>query len=197
MDANILIPRAQLQYIVNAVGISPEKNDGRPILLIPNALRTLKTFATINTTSGVGDVPADYMYTTAIALPATTTDDCDKTIDIEVPVEVVDDDEWTFRTIAQIKKPTLSYPICKFLKTQMEFKPQVNYKLYYLRYPVTPVFGYTITNGVPVYNPATSTQLELPDVTHEEVCNILLRYIGVNLSSEAISAYAAQSKQVV
>jgi len=196
-EANLLIPTAQLDYITNSLGISPEKNDGRPILLIPNNLRIFKTSVTLTVTNGLATVPVDYMYTTALGLPATITDDCDNKKKVEFPVEVVDDDEWTFRSIAQIKKPTIEYPICKWHGTQIEFNPQGNYKLYYLRYPVTPVFAYTIVNGVPVYDSANSVQLELPDITHESVCDILLRKIGVNLSSEMLQNYAAQSKQVI
>lgn len=194
---NLTLPRAQLDYITNSLQISPEKRDGRPILLVPNNLRVFKKTATLTLTNGLATVPDDYMYTTALGLLVTLTDNCGEPVQAEYPVEVVDDDEWTFRTSAALRKPTRRYPICKFHDTQIEFKPTGTYNLYYLRYPVTPVFGYTITNGVAVYNPSTSVQLELPDITHEEVCNILLRYIGINLSAEQLQQYAERSKQVV
>lgn len=197
LQFSLLLPRAQLDYINNSLGISPEKRDGRPILLIPNNLRGLKTSVSLTLTNRLATVPTDYMYTTAIGLLVTLRDDCDKPYDAEYPVEVADDDEWAYRSSSVSQPPTIRYPICKFHDTQIEFKPDGTYALYYLRYPVTPVFGYTITNGVPVYNPLTSVQLELPDIVHEEVCNILLKYMGINLSSEALQNYANQSKQVV
>ena len=59
-------------------------------------------------------------------------------------------------------------------------------RLTFLRIPKTPVFGYTIVNDEPVYNPATSVQLDWPDTVHPDFFIALCRYVGIYINSPEI-----------
>ena len=59
------------------------------------------------------------------------------------------------------------------------------------------IWGYTLdVNGVPVYDPASSTQPVWGDATILEIIVRALRIIGVNLQYNDVNAYANEIKQV-
>jgi hypothetical protein len=70
-------------------------------------------------------------------------------------------------------------------------------KLSYVRNPPDMIWGYTLNvNGIPVYNPASSTQPVWDDASILEIIVRALRIIGVNLQYNEVSAYANEIKQV-
>lgn len=70
-------------------------------------------------------------------------------------------------------------------------------KLSYVRNPPDMIWGYTLdVNGVPVYNPATSTQPVWDDASILEIIVRALRIIGVNLQYNDVNAYANEIKQI-
>lgn len=70
-------------------------------------------------------------------------------------------------------------------------------KLSYVRNPPDMIWGYTLDpNGLPVYDPATSTQPVWGDATILEIIVRALRIIGVNLQYNDVSAYANEIKQI-
>ena len=54
----------------------------------------------------------------------------------------------------------------------------------YLRMPETPVWGYTVVNDQPVYNTATSVQLEWSEIYHLDIANLILQYAANNLRDQ-------------
>jgi hypothetical protein len=70
-------------------------------------------------------------------------------------------------------------------------------KLSYVRNPPDMVWGYTLNgNGIPVYNPASSTQPVWDDASILEIIVRALRIIGVNLQYNDVNAYANEIKQI-
>lgn len=64
-------------------------------------------------------------------------------------------------------------------------------KVSYIRTPNRIVWGYTVDgNGLPVYNPATSSNPQWSDVDILEIISRALRMVGVNLQSGVINQYA-------
>lgn len=60
--------------------------------------------------------------------------------------------------------------------------------LTYLRLPATPVIGFTIVDGSPVYSSGTSVQLEMPKAFWPRIIKETLPYLGVNLSDGELAA---------
>jgi hypothetical protein len=70
-------------------------------------------------------------------------------------------------------------------------------KMSYVRTPPSIVWGYTLdSNGIPVWNPATSQNPVWSDGVMMEIIARALRLIGVNLQSSVISQYANEVKQL-
>jgi hypothetical protein len=70
-------------------------------------------------------------------------------------------------------------------------------KLSYVRNPPDMIWGYTLNvNGIPVYNPASSTQPVWDDASILEIIVRALRIIGVNLQYNDVNAYATEIKQI-
>ena len=69
-------------------------------------------------------------------------------------------------------------------------------KMFYVRTPPAIVWGYVLdSNGIPVYNPATSQQPVWSDTDMLQVIVRALAIIGVNLQLGALVQYAEQIKQ--
>lgn len=69
-------------------------------------------------------------------------------------------------------------------------------KMSYVRTPPSIVWGYVLdSNGVPVYNPATSQQPVWGDTDCSNIIARCLRLIGVNLDANVVNQYAEEIKQ--
>lgn len=108
-------------------------------------------------------------------------------------VEVVPDGEWVIRLSNTIIPPTLKYPICNFYSQGIKVAPKTVSRIYlsYLRKPVQPVRGYTLSaNDTNEYDPATSTQLEWDEIYYNDIATLVLKYYGVSIRDESIFNYA-------
>lgn len=95
--------------------------------------------------------------------------------------------------------PVASWPVYMLEWDGFRFFPNTlgQAKLSYVRNPPDMIWGYTLNvNGVPVYNPATSTQPVWDDASILEIIVRALRIIGVNLQYNDVNAYANEIKQV-
>jgi len=54
--------------------------------------------------------------------------------------------------------------------------------------------AYNIVDDVPIYDPSSSTQIELPLMLTNQLARIILSYIGINLREEKVVAYAETIK---
>lgn len=171
-------------------------------------LQTLKREFTLTFTSAKADLPntanssTEFFDWLSFGLGVTVQDNCGDDMASEVPVEVVVDDEWSTRLAAAVRKPTLRYPILKFVQStvrQVQVAPTAitQLKLRYYKKPVTPVFIYTTdANNNIIYDAANSIQSEFPEIAHEPIINLLFERVGINLSAEQITAYSQMAKQV-
>jgi len=75
--------------------------------------------------------------------------------------------------------------------------------LYYVKRPENPNWDYTIQNQAYVYNSTATPQLsgsvshdfEVSERLHKDICMIILRYIGVNLSDYQLTEFANQVQE--
>lgn len=65
----------------------------------------------------------------------------------------------------------------------------------YLKKPVTPVYGYTIVNRRPVYDPASSVDFDWDKREEAELTMRILQYAGVSIAHQAIVQYAEAKQQ--
>lgn len=117
-------------------------------------------------------------------------------LDIQwVPVTVVSDNErWAYLQ-SSLRKPTKEYPICTFIgNDQIQFYPQniASAYLVYLRYPIKPVWGFTLDpiDAFPVYDPLTSVNIELPEICADELAVTLLNRVGISIREGGLTQWA-------
>jgi hypothetical protein len=95
--------------------------------------------------------------------------------------------------------PVSSWPVYMLEYDGFRFFPNntAKAKLSYVRNPPDMIWGYTLNvNGIPVYNPASSTQPVWDDASILEIIVRALRIIGVNLQYNDVNAYANEIKQI-
>ena len=108
------------------------------------------------------------------------------------PVEVLRDAEFGARQGNYTKQPTLQNPICTLRSDGVHVRPLTitSLDMFYYRWPVAPVFAYTIADGYFVYDPANSTETDWVVDEHMTLVRMCLELIGVNLRESEIVAYA-------
>jgi hypothetical protein len=133
---------------------------------------------------GYAPIPTDYVrYARVNVYELDTT--CEGSVKNRRMVEMLNNDKFGYR-ITDFYALTKRNPIGTIQNDQFYIQPTGFNKLEltYLRLPVTPVFGFTVTNGEVIYNPATSTELEWPEQTHKDFFEGIVKYMAINLHSE-------------
>ena len=113
-----------------------------------------------------------------------------------VPVEEVTTNDLGTILMSQVTPPTLKYPKMAYYNNYMQFYPKNvgAIQFDYLRGPKVPVWGYTVVNNRPVYNPATSIDFEAVDGSLNEITIMMLSQLGIYLSSQQVVQYAEMMK---
>jgi hypothetical protein len=110
-------------------------------------------------------------------------------------VEPVSDDQLRVRLTSQICEPSLRYPIVVWYAGGFQVYPSQikQIELTYVRYPATPVWGYTtLPNGQTQYDPTTSVQPEYPDTLLPNFAIRVCRYLSINLREDQFYAYISE-----
>lgn len=175
--------------------------------------------------SGVAQKPADYFYEVIIKLKKAVNiqqdtlmasmDTCEcgcgqlagrhplpsaftETSYVEVPVEIVDDQQYANRLNTVLRKPTTDRPICKIENKRFQFAP-FNLGSAYITYIQStsvgaPVWNYVPLSIPPVYDPATSVNVNLPDICQTEMAVLILARLGISVREEFLLGYAESVK---
>lgn len=152
---------------------------------ISNDLKNFKTRATITLTAGSGPLPANYDYRTN----ASTVDD--------LRIDIVPESEWVENINDPIDPPTLDKPIVA-IRTAVEVRPitLTSMYLYYLRVPITIVFGYTEDgDGNPIYASGSSTDCDWPVSAHIDIVRRAAVYLGIPLSDQGLTTLETFKKK--
>jgi hypothetical protein len=116
-------------------------------------------------------------------------------------IEPVSDDELRVRLPSAIKKPDLRYPVASWITDPNGNVPSFQVypakikvvELTYLRYPATPVWGFTtLANGQTQYDATSSVQPEYPDTLIPNLAVRVARYFGINLREDQFLSYIQQ-----
>jgi len=167
--------------------------------LIKDFLRIFKETKSIAVNSqGEMVIPDDYNHYTRIDFLYRKNNPDTKKVDTKrIGVEIIDDDKFTGRInhpIKIVRKDRLV--IGNFNNTYVKYYPNDigSVEFTYLRTPISPVWAYTIVDDVAIYDPGSSTQIELPLMLTNQLARIILSYIGINLREEKVVAYAETIK---
>lgn len=192
---------ANLYLFKRYLGIPEEWQVGMPLSKImysessyvENALKNFKVtkFLTIDD-NGQSVIPSDYIKEDIITY--ITQDENGKKS--YTPVKILNSSEQQEALNSYVVPPTFDNPTCTFYGTYIQFYPEAlaTARMVYLRLPKTPVYGYTVVNGRPVYDPSTSVQLEFPDNLHNDFIMLACQYLGVNMERNELIQYTEQIK---
>lgn len=159
---------------------------------IHDALRPFRVYYQFTSdAAGFVTFPSGYLH--LLGQPFTVTGSTVNRIDF------VNEDELPFALTSQLRAVTTSYPIAVDTSTGFSIYPQTLQTGFftYLKRPATPVYGYTQVGRVITYDSTTSTQLEWSDAYINAIIAQSLKYVGVNMDEQGISAFAEQYKQSI
>lgn len=152
-------------------------------------------------TTGKMDYPSDYVNKIAVRAFDEASYDAEmlraKTLNIapdynlikQIKVKTIDNDKLGDRMNAGYLAPTREHPINTFYSTYNQFYPiDLGVCMFeYLKQPDTPVWGYTTTsNGLPVYDPATSTDFSWNWNMQNEIIIGIAGLFGVSISEQQL-----------
>jgi len=107
-------------------------------------------------------------------------------------ITFVNDNEWVFAINSQQRPVSLSRPIALDTNVGFSLYPQsIQVGFFnYLRRPATPLLSVTVVGRDQTYDPATSVQLEWKDSYVNNLIAKSLKYAGVNMDEQGVSAFA-------
>ena len=108
-------------------------------------------------------------------------------------IEIVKDSEWNLRLGSYIVEPSTGYPIGNYQSNYLLIAPSsiIITNFVYVRNPTKPVWGYTTTNSRPLYDAATSVDLDAPESAMNEIAMIVLEFIGIRIREQELVQAAA------
>lgn len=190
---NSYFKRAQLEIVNDLKGNIEDYQPGRPVPLKAFEMTStmsddlsplIQSLDITQIVSGKAIRPIDYMY----FIPPLQADyyenpNCgEDAYQAWVPIDFVTHGEKALRLISQIDYPDAFSPIAVNYSGFFQIYPETIQKvrLTYLRKPKDPVWGYTVVNSSPVYDPTTSQDFELPEQVHTKICEKVLEYYGIS-----------------
>lgn len=147
---------------------------------------------------GRATIPTDYFHLSSARHNRITTNECEDVAIIPTDIELLSDAQIGDRLGNSITMPTMEDPCMTVYNTYFQFYPKEIRKveLTYLRYPRTPVYGYTIDEDTDeyVYDPTTSQDFEFPADCLIDIVRIVTSYVGINLKEPEVIQYVEQVK---
>ena len=109
----------------------------------------------------------------------------------------VNEDELPFALTSQLRAVSNAYPIIVDSSAGFSIYPQTTQigAYFYLRRPLTPVFGYTQSGRTITYDSSTSVQLEWNELYINNILAKSLRYAGVNMNEQGVAQFAEAYNQ--
>lgn len=164
-------------------------------LISSDNLSALKRTANLQvSTSGVVTQPTDYLYYSTARIKYFVDN-----VAHERDIDVVKENEVGFRLNSQINPVSKRFPIMTMRNgTFQVFPSDVNYLvLTYIKVPTTPVWGYTTTNGRPVYDSSSSTNFELPKELTTDIIYRICQILGIRVKRQDLVQYGIAKEQEI
>jgi len=205
---NNLFYAASVDLFKQRYGLPEEYSPGMPIprmgyevtQKMKDDLRSCKivTYLPVDT-DGIMLLPENYVHKTSITYEKVINKCCGKPPEIHRKnIDVIDDDKYNERCDNSIKFPSLDFPIANFLSDSIRFMPknigQVEFS--YLRYPNRPLWAYTSSTGVEIYDSTNSVDFDWNEILFTDIAKLILGYLSINLRDaelkEAMELYKAK-----
>lgn len=192
-EKDLILNRAQTQYFNKLYGNQNDYRYDRPVPKITYAVtekvsRSLAPFlsdptALVIDVNGQVNTPSDLYQTVSITHTVSG---------VDYEITRVEQDRVSNNLTSSIESPDEKYPIYTQLRTKLQFYPKnlATATIVYLKKPIDMVWGYTLVNGVPVYNAGTSVQPVWEDMDMNEVIYLALSYAGLNIKDADVSQFA-------
>lgn len=192
-EQDLILNRAQTQYFNKLYGNQNDYRYDRPVPKISYAItekisRSLAPFLSDPTAlvidgNGQVNTPSDLYQTVSVTHTVSS---------VDYEVTRVEQDRVSNNLTSSIEAPDAKYPIYTQLRTKLQFYPKnlATATIVYLKKPIDMVWGYTLVNGVPVYDSATSVQPVWEDMDMNEVIYLALSYAGLNIKDADVSQFA-------
>lgn len=209
-EFNSAIAAVNIDMLKDRLGLPEEYQVGNPqprityqiTQKITDDLRKFIVKQKLTTNSdGYFPIPNDYAAFSSIRFDYTKSksNGCKKpATNLKEPTafEPVTDAELSIRLNNFVRRPTYRYPIIAFYSYGIKAYPEdiSVADLTYVRYPVKPVWGYTMIDDQAVYNPATSVDIEFPDTMFVDFSARVLKYFAINIREEMLYQMAEQRR---
>jgi len=197
---------ANIDFFNLRYGLPEEYAPGTPVPIqgyevtqkMKDDLKACKVVATLPvTSSGEMILPSDYVHYTAMTYTKVLNANCGESpISRRKQIEVIDDDKWDERLDNSIKFPSLDFPVANFLSDRIRCEPKTlkEVEFSYLRIPNKPIWGYTIQNGVEIYDANLSTDFDWSGTLLTNIGRIILGYLSINLRDDELHSAIEEYK---
>jgi len=118
---------------------------------------------------------------------------------------ILESDQMGLMRKSRITPPIDTDPFVCFHQSGIEIRPETltDVMFYYVRKPVDPNWDFSFINQEYIYNSTTTPQLtgkishgfDTPDRLHKEICMIILKYVGINLDNDKLTAFAREIQE--
>ena len=206
-EFNMAADRAQMQLFMERYNNPAEYQPGRPVprvsyqqtQKISDDLKPFIKKAVVGLSSGkmLWSALTDYVHISSLRISYDYTNKCGETNTLRKGVKVVDDAELSNYLDSSILFPSLNYPIAAIYNGYLQLYPETitSLEITYLSRPITPVWGFTVSSGLPVYNIGTSVDLNWSDELFNEIAIRILGFMGINLRESSLIDYTEIKKQ--
>lgn len=201
-EFNLAADRAQMQFFMERYNNPAEYQPGRPIprvafqqsQKVSDDLRVFMESEDIANNESIAGLNSDYVHLVSLRTAGGN------------HIKLLDDSEVGHILNSALTPPTDAYPVAYIVGDEIKLEGTNSAKLTYLRRPEKPLWEYykdssgnpTDSTGnpttYPVYDSTTSTELEFPDETFNEIAIRVLSFVGINLRENQLSQYTEMKK---
>jgi len=201
-EFNLLADRAQMEIFTQRYHNpkQPSLNAFESYSTTQKVADDLRTFVAydialaFNGNNDAWDYPDDYIHILTLSIDG-------------IEVEIINEDKLLKRVNSAILAPSVEHPIGVQQRNGFVIyngdggnitvpATQGVVRATYLIRPTRPLWAYEEINGNPIYNPSNSTDLELPEQTHNEAVMKILGYLGIHIREGDLITYVQNKEQL-
>lgn len=137
---------------------------------------------------GIANLPTDWYDTKGVNYNYITQNPLTK---VPYPIMEVTASEFSSFESSQLNKPSKKEAIVTYYDGILRFSPKDLGKaefIYYIQAP-DPVWGFTMVNNEPVYNPSTSVNIPLSPQSNNDLAFLFCQYLGLAIDDSFIKQF--------